>query len=69
MNLQFTYSKSSIKTYVHTILLTALGTVLLTSEALGIFEGSSLFAQFFFSENKCQKVKQCKIPAQYKRWL
>jgi hypothetical protein len=39
------------------ILLTALGTVLLTSEALGVFEGSSLFAQFFFSVNKCDKFK------------
>jgi hypothetical protein len=38
-------------------LLTALGTVLLTSEAPGVFEGSSLFAQFFFSANKCGKFK------------
>jgi hypothetical protein len=48
------------------ILLTALGTVLLTSEALGVFEGSSLLAQFFFSVNKRQKFKQCEEPAQYK---
>jgi hypothetical protein len=48
------------------ILLTALGTVLLTSEALGVFVGSSLLAQFFFSVNKCQKFKQCEEPAQYK---
>lgn len=48
-------------------LLTALGTVLLTSEALGVFEGSSLLAQFFFSANKGQKFKQCDEPAaQYK---
>jgi hypothetical protein len=47
-------------------LLTALGTVLLTSEALGVFEGSSLLAQFFFSVKKCQKFKQCEEPAQYK---
>jgi hypothetical protein len=50
-------------------LLTVLGTVLLTSEALGVFEGSSLFAQFFFSVNKCQKVKQCEVSAQYKGWV
>jgi hypothetical protein len=48
-------------------LLTALGTVLLTSEALGVFEGSSLLAQFFFSVNKGKKFKQCEEPAQYKR--
>jgi hypothetical protein len=48
------------------ILLTALGTVLLTSEALGVFEGSSLLAQFFFSVNKYQTFKQCEEPAQYK---
>jgi len=48
------------------ILLTALGTVLLTSEALGVFEGSSLLAQFFFSVNKCQKFKQSEKPAQCK---
>jgi hypothetical protein len=51
------------------ILLTALGTVLLTSEALGVFEGSSLFAQFFFSVNKCQKVQHCELPAQHKSWV
>jgi hypothetical protein len=39
---------------------------LLTSEALGVFEGSSLLAQFFFSANKCQKFKQCEEPAQHK---
>jgi len=47
------------------ILLTALGTVLLTSEALGVFEGSSLLAQFFFSVNKCQQFQQCEEPAQF----
>jgi hypothetical protein len=38
---------------------------LLTSGAVAIFEGSSLFARFFFSVNKDSHIKQYKVPAQY----
>jgi hypothetical protein len=32
---------------------------------MGIFEGSSLFALFFFSVNKDSHIKQCNMPTQY----
>jgi hypothetical protein len=46
------------------LLLTALGTVLLTSGTVVIFEGSSLFARFFFSVNNESHVKYCNVTIQ-----
>lgn len=60
---QFSYSKCSEEISIDK-LLTALGTVLLTSGTGGILEGSSLFALFFFSVNKRIQAEQCKVLAQ-----